>query len=327
VTLSRILGGLGRTLMSAGVLLLLFVAYQLWGTGVRTGAAQNDLRDDFQNRKAELSQMATGSTLDPTATTVPGAVPTVASMPAPRIGEPIGVMRIPALGAEFTVVEGVDLGNLARGPGHFPSTPLPGQAGNSAVAGHRVTHSAPFNRIDELVPGDKIEVETFQGAFTYEVVPGGGVDPASPLGHRIITPYQTEILDQVPGQNTLTLMACHPKYDLKERIVVVGRLVQKPAPDTPRPPPQDTGNRLPDEGGTAASADMLVGGDSSALGPALLWTGIAGLIWLGAWLLARPWPSWTHWQRWAVFAGGAVVFVVPLYLAFEGINDLLPAGY
>jgi sortase A len=324
VTLSRTLGGLGRSLISGGVLLLLFVVYQLWGTGVRTEAAQNELRDDFHARKAELTQLAGGTPAAPGAT---GATSTAASVPPPRIGEPIGVMRIPRIGAEFTVVEGVDLANLARAPGHFPSTPLPGQAGNSAVAGHRVTHSAPFNRIDELKPGDKIEVETFQGNFTYEVLPGGNVDPRSSRGHRIITPYQTEILDQVAGQNTLTLMACHPKYDLKERIVVVGRLVQAPAPSTARADPSAPGATLPPESNPGASEAMLVGGDSSAVGPAMMWSAIAGLVWLGAWALARPWPGWLQWQRWAVFAGCTAVFVPPLYLAFEAINDLLPAGY
>jgi sortase A len=323
VTLSRTLGGLGRSLISAGVLLLLFVVYQLWGTGVRTDAAQSALRDDFHARKAEMAQIA-GTDPDPGTSGSP-VRGTAASVPPPRIGEPIGVLRIPRIGAEHTIVEGVDLGNLARGPGHFPSTPLPGQAGNSAIAGHRVTHSAPFNRIDELVPGDKIEVETFQGQFTYEVVPGGNADPRSPLGHRIITPYQTEILDQVAGQNTLTLMACHPKYDLKERIVVVGRLVQAPAPDTPRAEPPKPGDPLPSEPAPAETA--LVGGDSSAVGPAMLWGALAGLVWLGTWALARPWPRWLQWQRWALFAGGAVVFALPLYLVFEAINDLLPAGY
>jgi sortase A len=322
VTVSRILGGVGRTLISAGVLLLLFVVYQLWGTGVRTGAAQDVLRDDFQNRKAELT--APGPS-DPGG---PGQPSTAAPAPAPQPGQPIGVIRIPRIGVEFTVVEGVDLANLTRGPGHFPSTPLPGQAGNSAIAGHRVTHAAPFNRIDELSPGDRIEVETFQGHFTYEVVPGGNVDPRSPRGHRIITPYQTEILDQVPGQNTLTLMACHPKYDLKERIVVVGRLLQPPAPDTPKAPRTEPGAPLPSEAAAAAADEsVLVGGDSTATAPAIGWTLVAALVWLGAWVLARPWPHWNQPQRWAVFAAGAVLFALPLYLAFEGINDLLPAGY
>jgi sortase A len=314
-------------MISAGVLLLLFVVYQLWGTGVRTGAAQDALRDDFQARKAELARTTSTSASEPSTTAAPVTVPPV---PPPRVGQAIGVIRIPRIGVEFTIVEGVDLGNLARGPGHFPSTPLPGQAGNAAIAGHRVTHSAPFNRVDELAPGDRIDVETFQGSFHYEIVPGGNVDPSSPAGHRIITPYQTEILDQKAGENTLTLMACHPKFDLKERIVVVARLAQQPAPDTPRAPDPDPGSPLPSEGpgsgGTAPGA-MLVGGDSSAIGPAIGWSLGAGLVWLGAWAMARRWPTWRRWQRWAVFAALLPVFAVPLYLAFEGINDLLPAGY
>jgi sortase A len=326
-------------MISAGVLLLLFVVYQLWGTGLRTGAAQDVLRDDFQARKAELSRAAAeGPSSSSPATPAPGgpttkpappttgAATTAPPAPAPRSGQAIGEIRIPRIGVEFTMVEGVDLANLARGPGHFPTTPLPGQAGNAAVAGHRVTHSAPFNRIDELEPGDLINVETFQGAFTYEVVPGGGVDPNATVGHRIITPLQTEILAQTPGQNTITLMACHPKYDLKQRIVVVGRLVQAPAPDTPRVSPPDAGP-LPGESTGPPADAVLVGGDSSAVGPTLLWMVLAGLVWLAAWVAARRWDSWRLWQRWAVFAAAAPIFAVPLFLAFEGINNLLPAGY
>jgi sortase A len=332
VTLSRFLGGIGRTLISAGVLLLLFVVYQLWGTGLRTGAAQASLRDDFQARKAEYARQELGtngtSTTAPRGGTPPASTPTTAPrVPAPKVGQPVGLIRIPRIGVEFTMVEGVDLGNLARGPGHFPSTPLPGQAGNAAIAGHRVTYSAPFNRIDELAPGDRIHVETFQGAFTYEVQAGGGANPASPLGHRIISPYQTEILDQAPGRNTLTLMACHPKFDLKERIVVVGQLVEPPAPDTPRQAPTDPVSSLPEDPAATEPGAMLVGGDSSGMGSALGWSALAALVWLAAWLVARRWPWWSQPQRWAVFAAALPLFAVPLFLAFEGINDLLPAGY
>jgi sortase A len=350
VVYSRILGGLGRTMISAGVLLLLFVVYQLWGTGMRTAGAQTTLRGSFEDHKAALAQNppptepATTTTTTPkstvppprgaTTTAIPAPAPpaTAAPMAAPRKGDAVGVIRIPKIDVDFTIVEGVDLAQLAKGPGHFPATPLPGQAGNSAIAGHRVTHSAPFNRLDELVPGDQIEVETLQGHFTYEVLPGGGVDQDSSLGHRIITPYQTEILDQKPDQNLLTLMACHPKYDLKQRIVVVGRLVQNPAPPTPRADPRDPDRAvgdntpLPDEG-TPDAAAGLVGGDSSAWGPAFLWALAAGAVWLVAWFVARRWPGWSQWQRWAVFAAALPVFAVPLFLAFEAINDLLPAGY
>jgi sortase A len=167
------------------------------------------------------------------------------------------------------------------------------------------------------------------------VLPGGNADRGSSLGHRIITPYQTEILDQPADQNLLTLMACHPKYDLKQRIVVVGRLVQNPAPTTPRSDPNDPGGddpaggdnaTLPDEG-TVDGGAGLVGGDSSASAPALLYALAAGVVWLGAWFVARRWPRWGQWQRWAVYAVALPVFAVPLFLAFEAINDLLPAGY
>jgi sortase A len=353
VVYSRILGGLGRTMISAGVLLLLFVVYQLWGTGVRTAGAQTTLRGSFEDHKAALAanppatEPATTVTTAPpsttapprgatttatTATTTPAPPSTAPPMAAPRKGDAVGVIRIPKIDVDFTIVEGVDLAQLAKGPGHFPATPLPGQAGNSAIAGHRVTHSAPFNRLDELVPGDQIEVETLQGHFTYEVLPGGGVNPDSSLGHRIITPYQTEILDQKPDQNLLTLMACHPKYDLKQRIVVVGRLVQNPAPTTPRSDPQDPGRAdgdntpLPDEAAIDAGAG-LVGGDSSAGGPALLYGLAAIAVWLVAWIVARRWPGWSQWQRWVVFAAALPIFAVPLFLTFEAINDLLPAGY
>jgi sortase A len=333
LALSRILGAIGRTMISAGVLLLLFVIYQLWGTGFRTGAEQSGLRDDFQARKAELARATT--TAPPTTVATTGPRPTApvtpstaAPTPPARIGDAIGVIRIPRIGVDFTIVEGVDLNNLARGPGHFPDTPLPGQAGNAAVAGHRVTHSAPFNRLDELVPGDQILVETFQGPFTYEIVPEGGVGTDPAIGHRIIAPTQTEILDQPPGQNIITLMACHPKYDLKERIVVVGRLVEPPAATTPRAPDPAPGAPLPAEQPPASTVDAtLVGGDSGAIGPSLLWSLLAGTVWLVTWLIARRYPSWRRWERWVIFAGMTPTFAIFLFLAFEQLNDLLPAGY
>ena len=71
----------------------------------------------------------------------------------PERGAPLGFIQIPQIGAEFYMVEGVELRWLQEGPGHFPQTPLPGQAGNAALAGHRTTYKAPFNRIDELKPG------------------------------------------------------------------------------------------------------------------------------------------------------------------------------
>ena len=336
--LTRVLGGVGRVMIAAGVLILLFVVYQLWGTGLRTAAAQNQLRDDFRARQDAAAQTttlpaldvttsSTTTTTDPNAPTPTLAPPTVAGeVPPAKPGEPLGSISIDRIGVDFQFLEGVDLGFLQDGPGHFPSTPFPGQAGNAALAGHRTTWAAPFNRIDELVPGDTITIETLQGTFTYEVIPAPGSE-ADPIGHRIITPTQTEILDQPtePGVNTLTLMACHPKYSAAQRIVVVATLVGNPAPTTEK---SEESKAASDSGGDEllAESEGLAGGDPDARNHAIAWGLLAGAIWLVVYLIARRW-SWRQVPKWLVYAAGAAVFAVPLFLAFESINQLLPAGY
>ena len=141
-------------------------------------------------------------------------------------GEPTAHLRIPAIGVDKIVVEGVSLDDLKKGPGHYPETPLPGQEGNAAIAGHRTTYGAPFNRIDELEKGDEILVETVQGDFRYLVEE-----------QLIVSPSQVEVLED-KGDNRLTLTACHPKYSARERIIVVATLapdeVALPPPAAPR---------------------------------------------------------------------------------------------
>ena len=334
--LARVLGGVGRVMIAAGVLILLFVIYQLWGTGLRTAAAQNQLRDEFRARQDAAAHATTLPALDETSTTTstttPGpttpstiAPPTVAGAIDPvKPGEALGNVSIDKIGVDFQMVEGVDLAYLQDGPGHFPSTPFPGQAGNAALAGHRTTWAAPFNRIDELVPGDSISIETVQGLFTYEVVQPEGVEDG--VGHRIITPTQTEILDQPSdvGVNTLTLMACHPKYSAAQRIVVVAKLIGNPAPTTEKSAESQAAS---DSGGDELLADEgLVGGDPDARSHAIGWSLVAAAIWLIVYLIARRW-SWRQIPKWLTYGVGAVVFAVPLFLAFEAINQLLPAGY
>ena len=180
--LARVLGAVGRTCITAGVLILLFVAYQLWGTGIRTAQAQNRLEDDFEAVLEEAADQPTTTT-----TTHRGrrsARPPTRSRRSrrPPRARPTARIVIPAIGVDKIVVEGVSLADLKKGPGHYPETPLPGQEGNAAIAGHRTTYGAPFHRLDELEPGDEITVTTVQGEFTYEVTethivspdPGGG---------------------------------------------------------------------------------------------------------------------------------------------------------
>jgi sortase A len=333
VRVARAVGAVGRMMIRAGVLILLFVAYQLWGTGLQTERAQSDLRQQLEEQQAALAAEAPGSpttgapTTEPTTeaptTSAPGerpaGVPAPADLPAPEPGQPIGTISIPDIGADFVMVEGVDLSYLQDGPGHFPGTALPGQPGNAAIAGHRVTWAAPFNRIDELEPGDTVEVETLQGHFTYEVMPQDPGDGSAPIGHYIITPTQVEILED-KGDDRLTLMACHPKYSAAERIVVEARLVSEAAPTTPQL--ADT-PQLGEDAGEGDQAQVLLAGGSGDVLPAVLWSLAAAALWFAAWLAARRWPH----VRVVPYLVALPFFAVVLFVAFSHINLLLPAGY
>ena len=127
-------------------------------------------------------------------------------------GEPLGRLRMPSIGASDVFVEGTGSGDLRKGPGHYPDTPLPGQRGTVAIAGHRTTYGAPFHDLDDLGPGDRIEVEMPYGRFTYRVE-----------RTRIVPPTETSVTDRV-GYDRLVLSACHPLYSAAERIVVFARL-------------------------------------------------------------------------------------------------------
>jgi sortase A len=127
-------------------------------------------------------------------------------------GDPLGRIRIPAIDVSEVFVEGTGTGDLRRGPGHYPATPLPGQRGTVAIAGHRTTYGAPFHDVDDLRRGDRIELAMPYGVFTYRVE-----------RTRIVPPTATEVTDRV-GHDRLVLSACHPLYSAAQRIVVFARL-------------------------------------------------------------------------------------------------------
>ncbi len=297
--LARFLGAVGRTCITAGTLILLFVLYQLWGTGIREAQAQNRLEDDF----AEVLEDAQRTTTT-TATTLPDEPPTTETAPpidpVPE-GEPTAHIRIPAIGVDKIVVEGVALHDLKKGPGHYPETPLPGQEGNAAIAGHRTTYGAPFNRVDELEKGDEIHIETLQGEFTYLV------DET-----LIVSPKAVEVLDD-KGDNRLTLSACHPKYSARERIVIVAKL----APDEvalPRP------LRGEEAAGPRPTLEDIDGAGAPAW-PAILLGVVCALIWLLAWWIGR------RWRKWPSYALGFPFFMVTLFFFFEEFSRLLPSNF
>lgn len=196
--------------ITLGVVLAALVFYILVWTGHQTAQAQGDLKDDFH---AQQSKHSGGKK--------------AAAVEAPESGEGLGILHIPALGDdwEWVVVEGVTDDDLARGPGHFPETALPGEVGNFAVAGHRATHGEPFANLDRVGVDDVVVVETVDGWLTYRV-----------MWQRILSPSATEVLAPVAGhpgdkasQRTLTLVTCNPRWGSSERLVIGAQLVEERA--------------------------------------------------------------------------------------------------
>jgi len=129
-------------------------------------------------------------------------------------GDAVGRLRIERIGLSSVVLEGTNADDLRRGPGHYPSAPLPGQRGTVAIAGHRTTYGAPFRKIDKVRKGDDIVVTMPYGRFTYRVE-----------GTRIVKPTDVWVVDR-RSYDRLVLTACHPLYSAAQRIVVFARLVR-----------------------------------------------------------------------------------------------------
>ena len=135
-----------------------------------------------------------------------------------RTGQAIGRIELPTLDRSYAMVHGTDATTLRKGPGHYPETPLPGEGGTVAVAGHRTTYLAPFRPIDDLARGDRIVVRMPYGRFTYRVE-----------RTRIVAPTARWVI-RPAGYERLVLTACHPLYSAAQRIVVFARLAESSSP-------------------------------------------------------------------------------------------------
>jgi sortase A len=136
----------------------------------------------------------------------------------PLEGDSIARLEIPAVDVSDYVVEGTDLGSLRKGPGHYPETPLPGERGTAAIAGHRTTYGAPFRDVDDLDQGDRIIVDMPDGRFVYRVEES-----------KIVDDQDLSVLEPV-GYRRLMLSACHPLYSAAQRIIVYARQVRRERP-------------------------------------------------------------------------------------------------
>jgi sortase A len=337
---NRILGWLGRTLIAAGVILLMFVGYQLWGTGLDEESHQEDLTREFA-ATVESSDAGTNTkgTSEQDPSTIAATVAeelsqvdpaTAEATAAPREGDPAGLISIPKIGVRNkSYVEGVSKADLRKGPGHYPGTPLPGQAGNASIAGHRTTYGAPFNRIDELVPGDQIEIYTLQGKFIYEVIESpaerrqGAENKNWGKGWFAVNPNDTTVLEQT-GENLLTLTACHPKYSAKLRIIVVAKLVAEPAASAPTTVPDLT--PAEEKAKVKEQTEDLISGDSNELTPAIAFgaafLGFWAFIGLIVWLLRRKFPTRTWFPVYLLASPAAIAL---LWLCFVHLDRFLPS--
>lgn len=209
-----------------GLLTLGFVVHQLFVTSFFAERAQAGLASDriANNEQAQISEVEYVPLVeDDAGNLVPGATggdpQFILSESTPELGDAFALIRIPKLDDlkdGWNVVEGVTLPILRAGAGHMPTTPLPGQPGNSVISGHRTTYGAPFHNLDQLAAGDVIEVETAIGTHTYAV-----------REVFVVKPTDIWVTDPLPGA-WLTLTTCHPKFSARERLIVQAALIEGP---------------------------------------------------------------------------------------------------
>jgi sortase (surface protein transpeptidase) len=204
---------IGELLVTAGVVVLLFVVYELFVTDLLNGQRQDDLKREVQ---AEWE-----------------ADPPVLGSQVP--GDAFAILHIPRLGEDYqrVVLEGTQWEDLKEGPGHYAESALPGEVGNVAIAGHRTTYGSPFRDLDLMRPGDPIVVETADSWFVYRVLGDRAsgdlfADPSGIPGQHIVQPTDIEVVNPTPGAAAdapatgkyLTLTTCHPRYSARERLIV-----------------------------------------------------------------------------------------------------------
>lgn len=203
------LGLIGEMLLTLGVLLLLFLTWQLWWTDVVADREQAGIMQTLDTEWGTVDEKKVAPRQD-------GPPPEVTGIEDTKVW---GTMHVPAFDrVRFPLAEGVSLEKVlnVKGAGHYPETALPGQVGNFSVAGHRNTYGRPFEDIARLTTGDPIVIETKDAFYVYEVT-----------GHQVVQPRQNEVIAPVPGkpgenptEAMLTLTACHPMYSARERYIV-----------------------------------------------------------------------------------------------------------
>jgi sortase A len=214
--LTRAIRTTGWTLVSVGVLILLYLVYLLFFTNIETEQAQRDLLEEWSLQVGDVTLPA--EDLDPEAVTAEAEPVDPGDAYAVIWFERPGSDVRPVRQEPRYVVEGVSLEVLKRGPGHYPETAPPGGAGNFAISGHRTTYGAPFYDLDDLQPGDRVHVVDRQGReFVYEV-----------REQRVVSPFDVWVIGRDPlgeGGPLMTITTCHPRLSAAQRLIVFADLV------------------------------------------------------------------------------------------------------
>ena len=221
-----VLRGIGQTLITAGLVVLLFVVYEVWITNLYAEREQKHVANAF---KKELVQGK-----DPLLALPGSKDPTIA------LGTGIANLYIPRLGKDFhfTIVEGSVVptdSQLEKGPAHYRDTGLPGKIGNFAMAGHRVGKGEPFLNLDQLRAGDAVIVETRSAWYVYRVKGQQhgltSKDSDGIPGREIVSPSDGNVLLPKPDhpgvradESLLTMTTCHPKFSANKRMIVYAAL-------------------------------------------------------------------------------------------------------
>lgn len=185
---------MGRSLIGFGTLVILFLIYQVLGTNLVTGRQQQALAKELQKTWSETSL----------------------AEDKPNLGEGIALIKIPKIGVNAVVVEGVEVSDLKKGPGHYPESAMPGELGNTVISGHRTTYGAPFYRLDELKEGDEIVVFDATGPYTYKVTES-----------KVVAPTEVGVI--APSTDArLTLTTCNPRFSARQRLIIVAMLQGPP---------------------------------------------------------------------------------------------------
>ena len=310
---ARVVIRVGALLFALGVLVVAFVAYQLWGTALYEAQAQSHLKSELA-RQLHSPLPTSAARLDGTQRLglPPMAHQAVAAAADPAINQPVGLLSIPKIGILDAIVEGVGEAQLEQGPGHYPGTPLPGQAGNASIAGHRTTYAHPFYNLNELAAGDSIYVLTKQGLFHYKVAQS-----------QIVAPTDVAVLASTSNTSTLTLTTCNPRYSAATRLVVTAALDPGPGKVTSQPEATPTTVSRSPAPVSAIATDSLTGSTNS-LWPALYWTGLTALLAVIVWFM---WRRSHRRLRWLIVITGVPVFLVCLLTSFEHISLALPTSF